>query len=404
MAENCDYADVAVKSKNCYYSFGVFYCENVYYARYSRKCTDCNGITLCVGCQWCTECIDCVNGYNLSYCQNCTNCNDCSFCESCFGCKDCFGSVGLYQKQYCFFNEQLSKEEYEKRVALIDLKNPEVPQKVRQKIEHLKSTAPHLALQQVRTEDCIGNYLTDSKNCYQCFDGFSLEDCSYVVEANGNKDGLDLTVCFETELCYSCVQSPLNYNCNFLFHTDSSSDSEFCAYSKNLKNCFGCVYLKDKEYYILNEPYSAEKYAQKVQEIKAELVKNRQYTMSAYCISDYENQCLVSETDSVIQSQLPSYPFIPVSMISQQTLICKNVSCAKSFNIIAQEQRIYDMKKLPLPELCPACRHVQRMALRSQRKLYNRTCDKCSTSMLSTYPENAPYKIYCQKCFWENIG
>ena len=44
------------------------------------------------------------------------------------------------------------------------------------------------------------------------------------------------------------------------------------------------------------------------------------------------------------------------------------------------------------------------MALRSERQLYKRPCDKCKESMLSTYPPNAPYQVYCQKCFWENIG
>ena len=36
--ENSEYSDTAVKSKNCYYCFGAFYCEDVYYGRYSRKC------------------------------------------------------------------------------------------------------------------------------------------------------------------------------------------------------------------------------------------------------------------------------------------------------------------------------------------------------------------------------
>jgi hypothetical protein len=44
------------------------------------------------------------------------------------------------------------------------------------------------------------------------------------------------------------------------------------------------------------------------------------------------------------------------------------------------------------------------MALRNERQLYKRTCDKCSAQMLSTFPKEAPYKVYCQKCFWENIG
>ncbi len=52
-SENCEFADTAVKSKNCYYSFCVFYCEDVYYARYSRKCTSCSDITFCLDCQLC---------------------------------------------------------------------------------------------------------------------------------------------------------------------------------------------------------------------------------------------------------------------------------------------------------------------------------------------------------------
>ncbi|MFA5828942.1 MAG: hypothetical protein WC843_00385 [Candidatus Gracilibacteria bacterium] len=88
----------------------------------------------------------------------------------------------------------------------------------------------------------------------------------------------------------------------------------------------------------------------------------------------------------------------------QTRLKCKNPTCAKEFLVIPQEKNFYIKKQLPMPDFCPACRHQQRMALRAERKLYSRKCDKCSNSMLSTYPNDAPYKIYCQKCFWENIG
>ena len=84
-------------------------------------------------------------------------------------------------------------------------------------------------------------------------------------------------------------------------------------------------------------------------------------------------------------------------------LHCKNPTCGKEFIVIAAEVKFYDDKKLPLPDHCPACRHRQRMALRSERQLYRRTCDKCKTSMLSVFPEEATYIVYCNKCFWENI-
>lgn len=301
MAENCDYADTAVKSKNCYYSFGVFYCEDVYYSRYSRKCTDCNGVTFCVSCQWCTECMACLNCYQCAYCHNCQNCTDCQFSIDCFGCSDCFGCVGFYQKKYCMFNEQLTKEVYAQRLAQIDLANQSHRNFIEQKVETLRKTAPQLNMHQLRTEDCIGENITESKNCYQCYDTFASEDCFYTIEANANKDCCDLTVCFETELSYSCVQSPLCYNCNFLYQVDNSSNSEFCAYSRRLKNCFGCVYLEDKEYYILNKPYSPENYEREVERIKNELMQVGEYNMKVFLVSDYEKCRMQTETDPVIK-------------------------------------------------------------------------------------------------------
>ena len=91
-------------------------------------------------------------------------------------------------------------------------------------------------------------------------------------------------------------------------------------------------------------------------------------------------------------------------MEEKTILKCQNPQCGKDFNIIPQEEDLYRRKGLPMPSYCPQCRHRQRMALRNERQLYKRTCDKCTSNMLSTIPENTPYKVYCQKCFWENIN
>lgn len=88
----------------------------------------------------------------------------------------------------------------------------------------------------------------------------------------------------------------------------------------------------------------------------------------------------------------------------QSTLTCLTTSCQKQFRIIPREAEFYQTKHLPPPEYCPACRHKQRMALRSERALYQRACAKCQQNMLSIYPATAPYVVYCQTCFWENIG
>ena len=44
---------------------------------------------------------------------------NCYYCISCRNCKHCFGCEGLKRKEYCIFNKQYKKEEYEKLVAQI---------------------------------------------------------------------------------------------------------------------------------------------------------------------------------------------------------------------------------------------------------------------------------------------
>jgi hypothetical protein len=92
------------------------------------------------------------------------------------------------------------------------------------------------------------------------------------------------------------------------------------------------------------------------------------------------------------------------SSTEAKKLTCQEPSCKKEFLVTSAEEEFYERKGLPLPDFCPACRHRQRMALRSERQLYKRNCDKCHQSMLSVYPPDAPYMVYCQRCFWENIG
>ncbi|MDZ4244937.1 MAG: hypothetical protein U1D98_03385 [Candidatus Gracilibacteria bacterium] len=300
--ENCGYADTAIKSKNCYYCFGVFYCEDVYYGRYSRKCSDCTGIAMCKGCEWCVECVDCVDCYMTSNSKNCSACIDCDYCTDCHGCENCFGCTGLSKKKFRMFNEQLSEEEFKKRRAEIDLANPKTQIWLKQKLEEVNKIAIHQGNHQLMTEGSVGENISECKDSFQCYDSFLLEDCYYVVEANANKDCCDLTVCFESEACYQCIHSPMNYNCNFGLHIDQCSDSEFIAYSKNLKNCFGCVYIENKEYHILNQPYSEEEYHKKVAEIKKELMDQNLYNLSLFFISDYENHRWANEEDRTIEA------------------------------------------------------------------------------------------------------
>lgn len=396
--ENSDFADIALNSRNAYYCFGIFYGEDVLYTRYSRQCASSSDLTFCFGCQWCYECVNCSKCYMSDYSRDCQDCVECRFCIDCYACSNCFGCANMYRKQYCFFNEQLSKEEYEKRIIELDINDPKQRHDIEEKVRALHQNTPTLPYHHFQTEDSIGDHLSECKESLYCFDIMSSEYCFYNIEANGNKNCCDITTCFQSEWCYNCVLSPLNYNCNFCFQVDTSSDSEFCAFSRNLKHCFGCVYLDRKEYCILNKPYAPEAYAEEVLRIKQELIRSGQYNLKLFFLSAYELMRMRTEEEDAISSVFPTADFGKPASVRN----CKN--CSQAFVVIAPEEDFYDQKGLPKPDDCPTCRHRYRMALRSERKLYRRTCAKCTNKTITIYPPDAPYSVYCQKCFWENIG
>lgn len=77
------------------------------------------------------ECQACgYGGYNLRFCNLCwSNCSDLIYCDHMFSCKNCFGCIGLKQAEYCIFNKQYTKEEYEVLMPRI--------------IKHMKSTGEY---------------------------------------------------------------------------------------------------------------------------------------------------------------------------------------------------------------------------------------------------------------------
>jgi hypothetical protein len=61
-----------------------------------------------------------VGNYNVAFSIECIGSKNLEFCLYCVqGCSDCFGCVGLKKKQYCIFNKQYSKEDYERIVKQI---------------------------------------------------------------------------------------------------------------------------------------------------------------------------------------------------------------------------------------------------------------------------------------------
>ncbi len=106
----------------------------------------------------------------------------------------------------------------------------------------------------------------DSKNCYLCRSLANCENLLYSYRTLNCRDSYDLTYCYDSELSYDCSYCFKLYNVKYAFDTRDSFDASFLYDCHNMRNCFMCWNLRNKEYYILNQPYSKEEYFQKLKE------------------------------------------------------------------------------------------------------------------------------------------
>jgi hypothetical protein len=58
---------------------------------------------------------------------------------------------------------------------------------------------------------------------------------------------------------------------------------------------------------------------------------------------------------------------------------------------------------LPIPRRHPDQRHLDRMALRNPRKLFDRKCDKCQVDMKTTYAPERKETVYCEECYNKEV-
>ncbi len=99
------------------------------------------------------------------------------------------------------------------------------------------------------------------KNCYLFFDGDRSENCAYAVDAYFEKDSFDITHVGYDEMSYD---SSWLAGCRKVFFSVWCEKCDEVWFSRNCTgctNCFGCVNLRSKQYYIFNKPYTKEAYA-----------------------------------------------------------------------------------------------------------------------------------------------
>ena len=76
-----------------------------------------------------------------------------------------------------------------------------------------------------------------------------------------------------------------------------------------------------------------------------------------------------------------------------------------AFRILPEDLKFYRRMNLPLPRLCPNCRHYQRLKQRNPLKLWHRKCMKegCTNEFETSYAPNRPEIVYCEKCYQQEV-
>jgi len=105
------------------------------------------------------------------------------------------------------------------------------------------------------------------KNCYLCFNCNNEENCQYCVGSNYAKDSVDCCLSLKPELCYEVFECNNIFQCFYCSETKNCRNLLFCDECLNCNDCFGCYNLRNKEYYIWNEPYSKYEYFKELEKI-----------------------------------------------------------------------------------------------------------------------------------------
>lgn len=268
--ENCDYTDNVFKSSNCYWVFEAFdthdsfYCED--HGGSENNDFDCRfGLNSNNNC----ECLDFVDSSNCYYSQSFARCYNIWYSWYMGDCHDCFGCANLDYKEYCIFNIQYTKDEYEKKLP--ELKKMPRAEVLKKRLEIINKL-PQIHsehLDNKNSEYCDYAYFLG--NCYYCFDCAYDQDCGYLTASYECKDSWDCDFLIRGEQTTESSHSGDIYNCYEVTDCERCYDSYFLDDCSDCHNCFGCTKLSHKQYCILNIQYTKKRYEQKIIELKKEL-------------------------------------------------------------------------------------------------------------------------------------
>ncbi len=398
------------------------------------------------------------------------NCNEVYFSKNCVGCQNCFGCVNLRNKSYHIFNQPVGKEEYTKKIAALLGGSRTNYERSQARAHDLWKKFPQKFYHGYGNEASSGDYVYHSKNTHQGFIAADCEDARYValVHAKGTKDAMDYTDWGDqAQRLYECLSVGINaYNIKYSHMVwKNVKDVEYSYFCGNISNCFGCTGIRNRQYCILNKQYTKDDYEALIPRIRkhmdempypdaaGRIYKYGEFFPPELSVFDY-NETIAQEffpltkesaaaaglrwkdpetrgyQATVATDQIGDAIKDVPDTVTKDLIACAhsescNHQCTKVFRIIPMELKFLRTLNLPLPRLCPNCRHYERIAHRNPHRLVSRKCacggaassslvykntaahfhtaSPCPNEFETTYPPDNPQVVYCEQCYQAEV-
>lgn len=436
---NSEYVNYCYQAKNGYLVFGSNFTEDCYYSYHLDTCKNCVDCLVSDHLELCSSCVDCSYCYNTHYSQECQNMRDSYFCFDCRGSSNCFGSTGLRNKEYVFFNKQLSSDAYHKKVA--EYLRTYTPEELYQQAEELRYSIAQRPAMMTKCENSSGNHIQNSSNAHSCYDSAELHNCKYVIHctphANDSMDvyggGVNVERCYEfvtgygqnlrfSILCWKSV-----YNITYSMLTNFSHD------------CFACFSLENSEYAILNKKYTKAEYEKLTKRLIEhmretgewgeffpveksvfgynETVANLDFPLNEKDIrargwkwADSVTKSTGGETADI--QKFSRFASDAPDSICDEVFAC--TECQRNFKILPQELEFYSRQRVYVPTQCHECRFTMLNARRTPYQIWKRQCmctqpghdhgsKQCSYEFDTGYGPDRKEIVYCEECYQKEI-
>jgi hypothetical protein len=427
---NSEYCNQCVGNKNCYLLFAADDNEDSMYGYWINRCKDTFNSSNLADCTLCADLIDSESCYQCVASQDLVNCSDCFFSYDLIGCQNCFGCANLRNKQYYMWNQPKTREEYLAELSRTNIGSFSSYETLRNHFLDVRRKAIHKYAHILRSENCIGDYISNSKDCFYTFDAFESEACRYAFNlVHQHYKNMDVSYVTETRSVLECM-SLIGERIFFSMLTWYSMETWYSDLIQSSQNIFGCVALHRKKYCILNKQYSEKEYATASARLIGHMQKTGEWgyffpvTLSPFAY----NETVAMEEFPLRREEIEKRGWrwkdhaderqrvsktIPASDLpdsiaeTPDDIVDWAIQCGVSsrpYRVIKPELAFYRRIGIPVPRLHPDERYKQLRALRNPRQLWARTCMKCGAEIHSTYASDRPETVYCEKCYRDAVS